>query len=292
MFWYKIQDNVVTMLPGPTDNTSVGEVAFSNSGIYLATGSKTFKRNLLTIDNLNTVGTYGYGSAWSQNDYYFAALGRDILHVFTRSGDTFTSLADITAPGQAEALDISPDGNLYVVGHFNTPYLTTYLRSGSTFSTLTTGQPSGGWVVVDCKFSPMGDFFAVANGMTTQNLLMYSVSGNTFTHLFTESTGFSIRSMAWSSNSVYLAVTMNFAAVTIYKRTGNTLTKLNYPSTDLAGNGSGVAFTKDDKYLIVGHENSPFVTVYSRSGDVFTKLANPASLPTAYVKAVSTTYSL
>ena len=41
-----------------------------------------------------------------------------------------------------------------------------------------------------------------------------------------------------------------------------------------------VAFSSDDTYMAVAHQNSPFITIYKRSGDTFTKLADPATLPT------------
>jgi hypothetical protein len=67
--------------------------------------------------------------------------------------------------------------------------------------------------------------------------------------------------------------------ITIYKRSGDTFTKLADPATLPTGTGVSVAFSSDDTYMAVAHVNSPFITIYKRSGDTFTKLADPATLP-------------
>jgi hypothetical protein len=67
--------------------------------------------------------------------------------------------------------------------------------------------------------------------------------------------------------------------LTIYKRSGDTFTKLANPAALPAGNGYGVAFSADGNYMAVAHGVSPYLTIYKRSGDTFTKLANPATLP-------------
>jgi hypothetical protein len=68
--------------------------------------------------------------------------------------------------------------------------------------------------------------------------------------------------------------------ITVYKRDGDTFTKLPNPASLPTGNGQSVAFSSDATYMAVAHGTSPYVTVYKRDGDTFTKLPNPASLPT------------
>jgi hypothetical protein len=68
--------------------------------------------------------------------------------------------------------------------------------------------------------------------------------------------------------------------VSIYKRSGDTFTKVSNPATLPAAAGYGTAFSPNSTYLSVAHEQSPFITIYKRSGDTFTKLDNPATLPT------------
>ena len=80
---------------------------------------------------------------------------------------------------------------------------------------------------------------------------------------------------------MYLSVAhLSSPYITIYKRSGDTFTKLSDPSSLPAGDGSGCAFSPDGAYLAVSHANSPYITIYKRSGDTFTKLSDPSSLPT------------
>jgi hypothetical protein len=68
--------------------------------------------------------------------------------------------------------------------------------------------------------------------------------------------------------------------IAIYKRSGDTFTKLANPATLPTGIGQDVAFSAEGTYMAVGHDSTPFIAIYKRSGDTFTKLANPATLPT------------
>jgi DNA-binding beta-propeller fold protein YncE len=65
----------------------------------------------------------------------------------------------------------------------------------------------------------------------------------------------------------------------MYKRSGDTFTKLPNPATLPAGTGRGAAFSPDGIHLSVAHATSPYITIYKRSGDTFTKLTDPATLP-------------
>ena len=68
--------------------------------------------------------------------------------------------------------------------------------------------------------------------------------------------------------------------LTIYKRSGDTFTKLANPATLPTGIGISAAFSADGTYLCIAHYVSPYLTIYKRSGDTFTKLPDPATLPT------------
>jgi hypothetical protein len=53
--------------------------------------------------------------------------------------------------------------------------------------------------------------------------------------------------------------------ITIYKRSGDTFTKLADPSSLPTGDGRGVAFSSVGiDYLAVAHDTSPYVTIYPR----------------------------
>ncbi|GEM_PF-2196362 len=87
---------------------------------------------------------------------------------------------------------------------------------------------------------------------------------------------------SFSPDGTYLVVSHSTSPfITIYKRSGDTFTKLADPATSPVG-GAGAnspSFSPDGNYLSIGHASSPFITIYKRSGDTFTKLADPATLP-------------
>ena len=90
----------------------------------------------------------------------------------------------------------------------------------------------------------------------------------------------SAKESSWSSDGTYLAVAhQNSPYITIYKRSGDALTKLANPSSLPSNTCFSVDFSSDDTYLAVGSDNAPYILIYKRSGDTFTKLANPSSLP-------------
>jgi hypothetical protein len=85
---------------------------------------------------------------------------------------------------------------------------------------------------------------------------------------------------AFSQSTTYLAVGSQATPfVTIYKRSGDTFTKLTNPLTLPAGQVYGLSWSDSDSYLACAHATTPFVTIYKRSGDTFTKLADPVVLP-------------
>ena len=85
---------------------------------------------------------------------------------------------------------------------------------------------------------------------------------------------------SWNSSGTYLAVTVSSSpCITVYQRSGSTLTKLADPATLPAGNASGCSWDDSGTYLAVAHSTSPYITVYQRSGSTLTKLADPATLP-------------
>jgi len=89
------------------------------------------------------------------------------------------------------------------------------------------------------------------------------------------------RGCVFDPTGTYLAVAHATSPyITIYKRSGDTFTKLADPATLPPNTGWGCAFDPTGTYLAVAHSDSPYITVYKRSGDRFTKVANPATLPT------------
>ena len=89
-----------------------------------------------------------------------------------------------------------------------------------------------------------------------------------------------VRGVSFSPDGQYLAAAHSKSPyITIYKRDGDTFTKLPDPAELPAGGGNGTAFSSDGSYLAVVHDYAPHLTIYKRSGDTFTKLATPAGLP-------------
>jgi hypothetical protein len=96
------------------------------------------------------------------------------------------------------------------------------------------------------------------------------------------------RSVSFSSDASYLAVGHSTSPfITVYSRSGSTLTKLANPSTLPANNVYGVAFDASASYLAVASETSPRLSVYSRSGSTLTKLTDPPSQPGSICHGVS-----
>ena len=145
-----------------------------------------------------------------------------------------------------------------------------YVDCGTTFdysATIDTmeGATKASPVVVSAAFHPfVNDEFVRITGVVG----MTQLNGNTYM-------------VKNKVAGVYLAVAhATTPFITIYKRSGDTFTKLDNPATLPTGQGWGCAFSTDGVYLAVAHATTPWVTIYKRSGDTFTKLADPATLPT------------
>ena len=92
------------------------------------------------------------------------------------------------------------------------------------------------------------------------------------------------RGGAFSPNSDYLAVAhISSPYITIYKRDGDTFTKLANPSVMPPGQSLACTFSPDGVHLVVASMTSPYLTIYKRDGDTFTKLANPSVMPPGLV---------
>jgi len=87
---------------------------------------------------------------------------------------------------------------------------------------------------------------------------------------------------SFSSDDTYLAVvSTGNPQLIIYKRTGDTFTKLADPtSIPTIGSSYDCQFSPDNSYLVlVNNGNSPEVFIYKRNQDVFTAMINPLTLP-------------
>ena len=90
--------------------------------------------------------------------------------------------------------------------------------------------------------------------------------------------------VAFDPTGTYLAVAhINSPYITIYKRNGDTFTKLSNPSasdpsTLPTGNGRGVAFDSTGTYLAVAHYGRPYITIYLATVCFKTNLMSDVSI--------------
>lgn len=136
---------------------------------------------------------------------------------------------------------------------------------------------------VNCSWDGSGTYLAVAAYNPSYELVVYKRVGLTLTKLMSLATGTVYpESCAWDDSGTYLTVGIGVAPfIHIYKRDGDTLTKLPDPADLPPSAGKGISWGDGNNILVIGHFSSPFMTVYSRAGDVFTKLPNPAALASA-----------
>ncbi len=191
-------------------------------------------------------------------------------------------------PDNANCCAFSSDGNYLAVGHWNTPYMAIYKRSGDTFTKLSNPSTLPAGDIESVAFSPDATYLATVTGDATPYLSIYKRSNDTFTRLSPPSAlpdrG---RSVSFSSDGIYLAVGHSTSPfLTIYKRSGDTFTKLSI-TNDLALSGTvyDIKFSPDDIYLAVATNASPFASIYKHNGDTFTlvqNLTSSTSLGTAF----------
>lgn len=178
---------------------------------------------------------------------------------------------EIDAPGTAD------DWPALLIGYGGTTYASAYTRNGDSFAYA--GDIAGASELPYCfDVTSDGKDVYVGGGR------IYNRSGLTLTPgiLFDAAPVPVVRDAAFSQDGVYLATASmnNSPYINIFKRSGDTFTKLANPATLPTGHSYGAAFDPTGTYLAVGHSASPYLTIYKRSGDTFTKLANPATLPT------------
>jgi len=151
------------------------------------------------------------------------------------------------------------------------------------------------------KSSAIKDTFGevfIGDGITDNWICKYRAEILLPTALDIDSLRWDGNAAEFSHNDIYLAVGLDWVLgmpecpdIRIYKRDGDTFTKIGNPDTLPTGNAYGVAWSSDDTYLAVGHEYSPYITIYKRDEDVFTKLDNPADLPTGNGNGLSFGYN-
>jgi WD40 repeat protein len=255
--------------------------------------SPAWDTSITKLANPETVPTgQSNGTAFSSDGTYLAVTQGDdtpFFIIYKRDGDTFTKLADPEIlPTYPTGAAFSPDDTYLAVAQGDSPYIIIYKRDGDTFTKLDDPDILPAGVGRGTAFSPDGTYLAVIND-NSQAITIYKRSGDTFTKLpdldeYDQNENFALPfypyGVAFSPDGTYLAVAGDYPYIFIYKRSGDTFTKLADPEILPSFFGWGTAFSPDGTYLAVVHMDAPFITIYKRDGDTFTKLANPATLPT------------
>ena len=229
----------------------------------------------------------------SSNTYLAVAQSgstRPYLHLYKRSGDTFTKLAnpEVMPSSPTESCAFSPHGDyLAVATRSQYTGINIYKRSGDTFTKLANPSTMPPDESYGCAFSPDGTHLVVGH-KTSPFITIYKRSGDTFTKLANPSTlpSNTVTSVTFSSDGVYLAVRiLNFdstaSIVYVYKRSGDAFTVVWSATLTMTqpAQSRHISFSPNGDYLAVPGTVSPFIHIYKRSGDTFTKLANPSILP-------------
>lgn len=295
------------------DNDLSGEPdATPSSDIEVAVGSWSFPNTMFTYtrsgdtftENTTAPSVYPAGEtgalAFSSDNVYLAAVhsgSSPYLYIYKRSGLLLTKLPDpLVLPTSAARLAFTPDTTYLAVTQTVSPYLTIYKRSGDTFTKIPGPLLGPGNEGHGIAFSPDG--FILAVGQTRDPLLtLYKRSGDTFRQLPTVTdkpfaapwepwaTSYDL---SFSPNNAYLAVVNNMAdkGIYIYKREGDSFTKLADPATIPGGGAVSVGWSQSSTYLAVGTNVAPYIFVYKRSDDTFTKLADLPATATTRIDGV------
>lgn len=221
----------------------------------------------------------------SNNGKYVAAvtLGTSpYLKAWQRNGDTLTELSFPSTPSSAgRACRFSADGRhlLYLLG--SAPYVHVYKRAGNTFTLLTNPFSSAPTVAVtSAVYNKNVDGEYLALGMSSSPyLLLYKKVGDTYTALTAPATmpTYPCKGMSFSADGVYLSMATQFYynyttynMPYVYKRVGDTFTKLTTPATEYtAGTWYGAKLSPDGNFLFFFGATSPYVKVYKRTTDTF-----------------------
>ena len=139
------------------------------------------------------------------------------------------------------------------------------------------------------KSSAIKDTFGevfIGDGVTTSWVCKYKAEIMLPTGIDLDTPRWAGNAVEFSHNDIYLAVGLDWVLgmpecpdIRIYKRDGDTFTKISDPDILPTGNAFGVAWSDNDVYLAAGHQVTPYITIYKRDEDIFTKLDNPVALP-------------
>jgi len=126
------------------------------------------------------------------------------------------------------------------------------------------------------EYSPSGEHLVVSYSEShVGDTRLLRIDDDEYTDLGVLISGTSIpySNMSWSKDGTYLAV--NNGSLYIFKRSGDTLTRLANPVVVPSSSNTGVAWSPDGSHLLVAGNGSGAsgAMLYSRSGDTFTNIS-------------------
>lgn len=269
---YKIANGVFTKL-----NTTISlsgtlyTASFSPNGkyltvydgtdinIYRVNNDDTFTKLTVSFTDLNMEHI-----SWSRDNRYLAFASQNTLYIYSvdPSTDTFTQITSV-APGVVEGVSWSANGNYVALGQTGNQYMNIYKFDGTTLTKLT--NPST--VPVNTTngsfptFHPTDETCFVA--ISTTRLIVYSLINDVINVVADISTVSTLTRVAWSSDGKYVAITTSGSPyVIVWKKEGNTYTKMANPDVIPTGIGRNLTYGNISPYLVVTHTTSPFVTIY------------------------------
>lgn len=216
------------------------------------------------------LGGGGSDVSFSRNGLYLAVIstsGSRIEIVYKRAGDVFSALPPLTpAPNLTRnSCQFSPN-NEYLAFGGQSGRLAVYKRSGDAFTSVVAPTDSTGTLVA-LAWSPGSDYLAaaVSGSGGSGSIRIYKRAGDIFTLLPEIALPGTGRDVSFSRDGQYLAVAHATAPFfTVFRRQGDTFTRLLEPVQIPPGSGNGIAFSPASRHLAVAHTTTPFVSIYKQ----------------------------
>ncbi len=232
----------------------------------------------------------GNGVDFSPNGDYLAVAHNSspFCTVYRKNGASFVKLPSLLSLGNnGRAVSFSADSNFLSVGTSGGFYV--YSRSGETFTKIANATLEGQGTTGGTAWSPDSRYTAAAQGATPFIKFIRrdgEGASSTLTRVSTsEALDGSGNAAAWSPDGVYVAIaysgtvgTFGANKIAIYKQSGDTFTRLTVTGQPTTSAGpTGVAWSKDGKYVYLTLGGSPSFLTIKRTGDAFAFQTNPTA---------------
>lgn len=167
---------------------------------------------------------------------------------------------------------------LQVVHEISSRYVTSAAHQIGDAATGTLLTGSSNAYSYDASWGAIDQYLCVTP-YSNHETLMYKRTNDTF-NLITFSSGINLsitrKSCSFTSDGKYLAIGLNSSPfISLYRRDGDTFTKLSNPSSLPTAEVNMCRFSNDGNYLIVSYRAYPSIIIYRRDGDTFTALSTP-----------------